>query len=375
MYGFRRWLLCATLGFGLRLGATPPLTTIQDVLFNSDGSRFNGVLTISWQSFEASDTSNIAASVEQLQITNGILYVQLVPTTDADTPAIYTVQYNSNGSTVYTEAWAVPPSSSSLRVRDVRVAPGTVTGSAPTPSSPPAPPSPSTTPPGQSTSLQITDITGLQSALNIRPTEGTSFAVSRAAVIDSTGALDGATGNLSDCVHVDGTTGPCGTVSGGSTGSGTFVDAEFPVGTMDGTNAAFTLANAPAPPASLELFRNGLLLSQGNDYTLSGNAVTFLTASVPQPGDTLLASYRLSVTITGVGFVDMETPSGTIDGNNASFTLSQVPNPSGSLEVFRNGLRLTSGLDYTASNNTLTFASSYVPQIGDVLVCSYRVAQ
>ena len=370
MFGFRRWLLCATLGFGLKLGATPPVTTIQDVLFNSDGSRFNGVVTISWPSFEASDTSNIAASVEQLQITNGILYVQLVPTTNADTPAVYTVQYNSNGSTVYTEAWAIPPSSTSLRVRDVRLAPGTVTGSAPEPTSPP-----STTPPGQSTSLQITDVTGLSNALNIRPTEGTSFAVSRAAVIDSTGALDGATGNLSDCVHVDGTTGPCGTGSGGSTGSGSFVDAEFPAGTIDGANTAFTLANAPAPPASLEMFRNGMLLKQGNDYTLSGNALTFLAGAVPNPGDTLMATYRLAVAITGVGFVDLETPAGSVDGNNTAFTLSEVPNPAGSLEVFRNGLRLTSGLDYTASNNTLTFAAGYVPQIGDVVLCSYRVAQ
>lgn len=369
MYRFRRWLLCATLGFGLKLGATPPLTTVQDVLFNSDGSRFNGVVTISWQSFEASDTTNIAASNEKLQVTNGILYVQLVPTTNADTPAVYTVQYNGNGGTVYTEAWEVPPSSTSLRVRDVRLAPGTVTGSAPSQS-----PSPSSTPPGQSTVLQLSDISGLQTALNIRPTEGSGFAVSRAAVIDSTGALDGAVGNLSDCLHVDGTSGACGTASGNTSG-GTFVDAEFPAGTVDGTNAVFTLANAPAPASSLEMFHNGLLLKQGNDYTVSGKSVTFLAGAVPKPGDTLIATYRLSVTIAGVGFVDMETPVGTTDGNNAAFTLSQVPNPLGSLEVFRNGLRLTSGLDYTATNNSLTFASGYVPQAGDVLLCSYRVAQ
>ena len=373
MFRVRWWLACAALGFGLKLGATPPLTTIQDVLFNSDGSRFNGVLTISWQSFEASDTSNIAGSVEQLQITNGILYVQLVPTTNADTPAVYTVQYNSNGSTVYTEAWAIPPSSTSLRVRDVRLAPGTVTGSAPSPSSPPA--TTPSTPPGQSTSLQITDVTGLQNALNVRPLEGSAFAVGRTAVIDSTGALDGATGNLSDCVHVDGTAGPCGTTGSGGTGGVNFVDAEFPAGTLDGTNAAFTLAYAPAPPASLEVFRNGMLLKQGNDYTISGNALTFSSGAVPQPLDALVASYRVSVTIAGVGFIDQETPAGTVDGSNISFTLSQVPNPGGSLEVFRNGLRLTSGLDYTASNNTVTFASGDVPQIGDVLLCSYRVAQ
>lgn len=374
MFGFRRWLLCATLGFGLKLGATPPLTTIQDVLFNSDGSRFNGVLTISWQSFEASDTTNIAASSERLQISNGILFVQLVPTTNADTPAIYTVQYNSSGSTVYTEAWAVPPSSTSLRVRDVRVAPGTVTGSAPTPSSPPVNSSGGTTPPGNSQVIQITDVNGLQSALNVRPTKGTSFAVSRAAVIDSSGAIDGATGNLGDCLHVDGTSGACGSGSAG-TSTGIFVDAESPAGTMDGTNTAFTLSNAPAPPASLEIFRNGLLLKQGNDYTLSGNAVTFLTGAVPQPGDVLEASYRVSVTITGVGFVDTETPTGTINGTNVSFTLSQAPNPIASLALFRNGIRLTSGVDYTVSNNSITFGAEYVPQTGDIVMCSYRVAQ
>jgi len=193
-------------------------------------------------------------------------------------------------------------------------------------------------------------------------------------VIDSTGAIDGATGNLSDCLHVDGTTGACG-ATGGGTGSGTFVDAEFPAGTMNGTNAVFSLMNVPAPSSSLEMFRNGLLLKQGNDYTLAGNTITFLSGAVPQAADVLVASYRLSVTITGVGFVDLETPSGAINGSNTSFTLSQVPSPAGSLVVFRNGLRMTSGLDYTASSNTVSFGSAYIPQTGDILLCSYRVAQ
>jgi hypothetical protein len=33
--------------------AVPPLTTIQDVLYKADGTRFNGTLTISWSSFDA----------------------------------------------------------------------------------------------------------------------------------------------------------------------------------------------------------------------------------------------------------------------------------------------------------------------------------
>src|SRR5262249_36221186 len=157
------------------------------------------------------------ASTKRLAISNGILYVQLVPTTNADTPAMYTVQYNSDGSTLYTEAWAVPPATASLRVRDVRLAPGVVTGSASTPSSPPA--SGSSTPPGQTTAIQISDISGLQAALNLRPVQGGSFTISRAAVIDSTGGIGGAIGNLSDCLHVDGTSGACGY---GSSGSGTY---------------------------------------------------------------------------------------------------------------------------------------------------------
>lgn len=144
---------------------------------------------------------------------------------------------------------------------------------------------------------------------------------------------------------------------------------------MDGANAAFTLASAPTPSSSLEIFRNGLLLKQGIDYTVSGNAVTFAASSIPQAADVLVASYRLSVTLTGIGFVDMETPAGALNGSNATFTLSQVPNPATSLDVFRNGIRLASGVDYTVSNNALTFLPSDIPQAGDILLCSYRVTQ
>jgi len=372
MFRPRWWLSCAALALGSTLCATPPLTTIQDVLFSSDGLRFNGLLTITWPSFEASDASNIAAGTIELQIADGILYVQLVPTSNADTPAIYTVEYNSNNGTLYTEAWSVPPSSTSLRVADVRLAPGTVTGSAPSPS--PLSSYPSSTPPANSSGLTINSVTGLQSALNARPVEGTGFTVSRAAVIDATGAIDGALGNLSDCLHVDGTSGACGAASTGSAVVG-FVDSEVPGGTMDGSNSSFTLANTPNPAASLELFRNGLLMNQGGDYTLTGNTLAFLTSSIPQPGDVLLASYRLGGSLPNVGFVDQETPSGTIDGVNSSFITSQVPNPPTSLTLFLNGIRMTTGVDFTFSNNTISFLTGLQPQPGDILTCSYRVAQ
>jgi hypothetical protein len=352
MFRFRLCLLCV-LAFSLRLGATPPLATISDTLFNADGTLFNGVVVISWPTFEASDTSNIAANTQNVQIVSGILFVQLVPTTNADTAAVYTVQYTSLGVTQFSQTWAVPPPSIlPFRVRDVALAPGTVSGSAP----------------AAATIITIADVTGLQSALNVRAPMGTSFGISRSAVIDATGAIDAATGNLSDCLHVDSTSGPC------SSTSITFVDGEVPAGTANGTNAAFTLANVPNPPTSLALYRNGLLLDPGADYTLSSNAISFLAGAVPQPTDILLASYRLSVSIPGVGFVDQETPSGATNGVNATFTLGQSPSPTTSLAVYRNGLRLSPGIDYNLSGATITFVTGLVPQTDDTLLCYYRIA-
>jgi hypothetical protein len=352
MFRLLPYLLCV-LALGSKLGATPPLTTISDTLFNADGTFFNGVVVISWPTFEASDTSNVAAETLNLPINNGVLFVQLVPTTNADSAAVYTVQYDSLGVTEFSQAWAVPPSAIPLRVRDVLLPPGSVSGSAP----------------AVTTIISIADVTGLQNALNVRPPEGTAFGVSRSAVIDATGAIDAAAGNPSNCLHVDGTSGPCG--NGAST---TFIDAEVPAGAVNGSNAAFTLAFVPNPPTSLALYRNGLLLRQGGDYTLSGNAITFVSGGIPQTSDVLTAFYRLGVTIPGVGFIDQETPSGAINGVNGVFALSLTPSPSSSLEVFRNGLLLSAGVDYTLSGATITFIA-VVPQSTDTLTCSYRVAQ
>ena len=67
---------------------------------------------------------------------------------------------------------------------------------------------------------------------------------------------------------------------------------ETPAGTVNSSNVNFTLANAPSPATSLVLYRNGLKMAAGVDYTLSGNAVTFYVASTPQTGDQLNANYR-----------------------------------------------------------------------------------
>jgi len=69
---------------------------------------------------------------------------------------------------------------------------------------------------------------------------------------------------------------------------------------------------------------------------------------------------------------DAETPSGTIDGSNTSFTLANTPSPTSSLQLFYNGQLLTSGSgnDFTLSGTTITM--SFAPETGSTLLAYYR---
>lgn len=65
-----------------------------------------------------------------------------------------------------------------------------------------------------------------------------------------------------------------------------------------------------------------------------------------------------------------EVPTGTIDGSNASFTLSEVPL---FVFVFLNGLKLREGVsdDYTITGSTITFNDDIIPEVGDDIEVVY----
>jgi len=269
---FSRSRIAAALAAATLCATPQPLTTIQDTLFKADGTRFNGTLTISWTTFEAVDRSQIMQQMTTVTVANGNLRVQLVPTTTATPAAYYTVVYNSDGRIQFRETWAVPSSQQPLRVRDVRFA---VTGSVAAPDT-------------SGTTVQESDVTGLISDLQARPLKGPGYATGRVAWVNPVGTLESVTGSPSDCVRVDGTAGPCGGVQPG------FTDGEVPTGVVDGANATFLLAASPVPATSLILYRNGIRQQNGVDYTTTANTIQFVAAATPQPGDTLLASYRTS---------------------------------------------------------------------------------
>lgn len=66
--------------------------------------------------------------------------------------------------------------------------------------------------------------------------------------------------------------------------------------------------------------------------------------------------YYKAAPSSSVNFSDNETPSGTINGINTTFTLSQTPSPSSSLQLELNGQFQTQGFEYTLSGNTITYA-------------------
>jgi hypothetical protein len=154
----------------------------------------------------------------------------------------------------------------------------------------------------------------------------------------------------------------------GNTVNVTFIDAETPGGVLNGVNTIFTTAQTPNPAASLELYRNGILQQTSNDYTLSSSTITF--TNVPLPNDILVAYYRVNGPAQVVYFSDAETPMGLINGFNTSFTL--VNTPTGGLRVYKNGVLLNVGSDYTANGATLTFTNTAIPNPTDQLLAFYR---
>jgi uncharacterized protein YoxC len=469
------FLFCSTLLVTCAYAQSNNLTQIRDTVTNVDGSPFNGTVVITWNGYVNSSGASVSPLSTSARIYNGALSVLLVPSTTAAAGTYYQAVYNSNdGRVTWTETWAVPPSTTPLLLSQVRQSSspggGGSGGSGSSGGSGGSGGIQYATLPiaiGQVTNLQsdldainaslttlttagngntnaisglTTTVNGLSSTVtangsaisNLTTTvNGLSSTVSTngnaisgltttvnglsstvtangSAISNLTTTVNGlsstvtangsAISNLTTTVNgmsltvtsnstalaglnttvtglsstVSGLVSTVNTLSSGST-TVAFVDAQTPSGTLDGTNVNFTLANAPSPAGSLELYRNGVLQTAGVDFTLSGSAITFASNSVPQPTDILEAYYRIPGSGPAAAFADNETPGGTINGTNVTFTLAAAPNPAASLRLSKNGALLQQNGDYTLSGQTITFVSTAVtPQPGDSLVASYR---
>ena len=101
--------------------------------------------------------------------------------------------------------------------------------------------------------------------------------------------------------------------------------------------------------------------SGGNLGSISGNASFCVT----------VAGGAVSCSTSVPNFVDSEVLLGIVNGANAIFSLSHVPNPLSSLHLFRNGQR-TNSSDYSVNGLTITFIPVAIPNTGDSLLADYR---
>lgn len=111
-----------------------------------------------------------------------------------------------------------------------------------------------------------------------------------------------------------------------------------------------------------------------NIFTVSNpSAVRFIQINADN-SVTLLSASGLASAIGALSgtMVVRETPSGTVNGSNPTFTLAHTP-VAGSESLFVNGILQDSGAgnDYTISSATITFLTGAIPQSGDKVRASY----
>jgi hypothetical protein len=247
------------------------LTQIQDTVYTVNGALFNGTAVITWLGSGSPTGSNPAPYNTSVKIYNGALSVYLVPSTTATPPANYQAVYNSSDGLVsWSETWQVPPSTTPLTLLEVRVPNGTTTGG--------------TGSNGGGSPIAIAQVTGLSSFLSALNNSANTLTAMLNALNSTVTNMGNSITSLTAQVN-----------NLAATPSNVrFQDAEVPGGTVNGTNANFTLQFTPSTPASVLLFKNGVMQTNGQDYTLAGTTITFTSKAVPQAGDTLSAYYRVS---------------------------------------------------------------------------------
>jgi hypothetical protein len=328
--------------FAICAFAQSTLTQIQDTVYNPDGSPFNGTVVITWMS-SSGQTGGTPYSTS-VKIYNGALSVSLAPSVNAVPAASYQAIYNSkDGLVSWTETWQVPVSATAVTLSQVRQS-GSI----------------GTTGQGN---IPISQVTGLASYLNAINGSLTSLSSTVAGLNSMVSGLGSSVANLTTLVNN----------LGSASTNAVFVDAESPAGTINGVNATFTLSQTPLSIGSLTVFRNGVMLTNGVDYTVSGSILAFARNAVPQTGDILQTYYRVSGTGQASSFADAELPVGTINGTNVTFTVAVAPNPALSLRLYKNGMLLQQNVDYSLSGSTISFVNAKsTPQPGDTLSAYYR---
>ena len=166
----------------------------------------------------------------------------------------------------------MPSSVQALRMRDVRFA---IAGAASADTAPTVP-------------VEQSDVVGLISDLGARPLKGPGYAAGRVAYVNPTAPSRPSPARPPIACAWTAPPAPA------AAAQPNFSMPTSPAGLVDGANPTFTLAGVPSPASSLQVVSQRRLAEGRPGFHALRQPGPLRRRGVPQPGDTLLASYRLS---------------------------------------------------------------------------------
>jgi len=126
----------------------------------------------------------------------------------------------------------------------------------------------------------------------------------------------------------------------------------------------------PTPTDTLD----SVTVPHADQHEDANDAIEALEAKVGKDSSAVTTSHDFKIRELETQDIFNETPSGTIDGVNATFTLVNTVAPANSLMLYKNGLLQAAGVsnDFTLSGSTITFNAGAIPKSGDTLIATYR---
>jgi len=123
--------------------------------------------------------------------------------------------------------------------------------------------------------------------------DAAAITASRALISNADGIPTHSSVTSTELGYVSGVTSAIQTQLNGKLSGSNLIVRETPSGAVNGSNVTFVLASTPVSGTEL-VFLNGLLQEpgSGNDYTISGDTITFETA--PDTGDRIRVNYRVA---------------------------------------------------------------------------------
>jgi hypothetical protein len=163
-------------------------------------------------------------------------------------------------------------------------------------------------------------------------------------------------------------------MAGSSSGTTTLQSTAVASGTLTLPAATDTLVGK----ATTDTFTNKSISGSTNtlsniaNASLTNSSVTVTAGTLLSTGGSVSLGSSVTLNVNTAKFVVNETPSGTVNGSNDTFTLAASP-ISGKEQIFINGILMEpgSGNDYTISGATITFLSGAIPLTGSKVRACY----